>query len=50
MLQRQNTDKRHSMMAVTLDELVPQDHLVRKIDAAMIFRLSMIDERFVFGR
>jgi transposase len=37
MLQRQNTDKRHSMMAVTLDELVPQDHLVRKIDVAIDF-------------
>jgi transposase len=37
MLQRQNTDKRHSIMAVTLDELVPQDHLVRKIDAAINF-------------
>jgi transposase len=37
MLRRQDTDKRHSMMAVTLDELVPQDHLVRKIDAAIDF-------------
>jgi transposase len=25
------------MMAVTLDELVPQDYLVRKIDAAIDF-------------
>jgi transposase len=37
MLRRQDTDKRHSMMAVTLDELVPQDHLVRKIDVAIDF-------------
>jgi hypothetical protein len=42
MLQRQNTDKRHSMMAVTLDELVPQDHLVRESMQRLIFRISMI--------
>jgi hypothetical protein len=42
MLQRQDTNKRHSMIAVTLDELVPQDHLVRKVDAAIDFYSSMI--------
>lgn len=34
----QGTEERKQMKMITLDDLVPKDHLVRKIDAAIDFR------------
>lgn len=39
MLTRREDDRRKQLEVVALDDLVPKDHLVRKIDAAIDFRL-----------
>ena len=37
MLSKRKTDSRKQLEVVALDDLVPEDHLVRKIDAAIDF-------------
>ena len=37
MMSIQGTEERNQMKMITLDDLVPKDHLVRKIDAAIDF-------------
>jgi hypothetical protein len=37
MLSKHNEESKHQLEMVTLDDLVPADHLVRKIDACMDF-------------
>lgn len=37
MMSKNNTNGRNQFAMLTIDDLVPQDHLVRKIDAAIDF-------------
>src|SRR5690606_28835438 len=37
MLSKHNKDQRHQLQMVTIDDLVPADHLVRKIEASIDF-------------
>ncbi len=37
MMSKNNTNGRNQFAMLTIDDLVPQDHLVRKIDAALDF-------------
>ena len=37
MLSKRNTDQRHQLQVVSIDDLVPEDHLVRKLDQAINF-------------
>ena len=37
MMSKQSMNGRNQFTMLTMDELVPQDHLVRKIDAAIDF-------------
>ncbi|EUJ33306.1 transposase, partial [Listeria floridensis FSL S10-1187] len=37
MLSKHQDDIRHQMVAISMDDLVPEDHLVRKVDAVIDF-------------
>ncbi|BDP77375.1 hypothetical protein EfmAA242_16030 [Enterococcus faecium] len=43
MMSKNNTNGRNQFAMLTIDDLVPQDHLVRKIDAARLKTIRMVE-------
>jgi transposase len=48
MLSKHNEERKHQLEMVALDDLVPADHLVRKIDACMSFGFiyELVEEHY----
>ncbi|GAB6932192.1 hypothetical protein JCM14719A_05450 [Calditerricola satsumensis] len=48
MLRKQSAEGRYQLTVVSLDELVPQDHLVRKIENAIDFSFiyDLVEDRY----
>lgn len=49
MLSKHNKEHRHQLQMVTVDDLVPADHLVRKIEASIDLILFMISLRIIIA-